>query len=641
MLGTPSNRPPSYLDEIASLLIDVPYPHLRPSQRRDSDYGLVVALAELSESLDLEPSDQKREGDRRSLVADVTRALEQLGPFTRARVPTAAGIQAALNAFASSGDEASTNVAVALVAQLRAELAGTGTWVAAFDDLLATARDPDASHDAVSARLDVLTGVLELEDRSAAEVCRLLGGIVDDQAFEISYAQHEVYGSPVRELERVDEPAGLADDERLELCRLYLQTAATPGHHVIWVAYGDAQIGPGDWRGRVGDWQARVGPVEFFDGPTLVQAIHESANGSRDGSVPEELFQALERLRLDGGFWPDAEDVRHWVAVRVNLGVVLLSNPIATGRAQAEAVVQLAVFEHQGSTWVPLEGVLHIVDGGLRSSEAFHLSDSFHDLRVERDATARELTEVAAAVGTRLPVVDPSLRRLLREVRALNASSQSPDPELLLNDFRVIEFVTRRNQSGDWAGFLKDNLATFRARNQILDEIYQSVFGVLRAFHFSNGQELEDRIREPLPNGMVLIKRKAALDLIPQLVPELPIHHQAARRLRGVACRTQDLAHLQEWVDQRSADYKIKINRAARLRNGLIHGGAASLDAASTIRLLVNGEARVIAKSTLEAILEGKPIKQAFDGYRSRNREWKRRILTAKDIADALFDERQ
>jgi hypothetical protein len=235
-----------------------------------------------------------------------------------------------------------------------------------------------------------------------------------------------VYGSPVREFERVDEPAGLADDERLELCRLYLQVAATPGHHVVWVAYGDAQIAPADWRARVGDWQARVGPVEFFDGPTLVQAMQESANGSRDGSVPEELFQSLGELGLDGGFWPDAEDVRHWVAVRVNLGVVLLSNPIATGRAQAEAVVQLAVFENRGSTWFPLEGVLHVVDGGLRSSEAFHLSESFHDLRVENDKTARELTKVAAAVGTRLPVVDPSLKRFLREVRAVNTSSRHP-----------------------------------------------------------------------------------------------------------------------------------------------------------------------------------------------------------------------
>ena len=85
MLATPSNWPPSYLDEIASLLINVPDPHLRPSQRRDSYYGLAVALAELSESLDLQPTDQKGEGDRRSLVADVTAVLEQLGPFTRAR----------------------------------------------------------------------------------------------------------------------------------------------------------------------------------------------------------------------------------------------------------------------------------------------------------------------------------------------------------------------------------------------------------------------------------------------------------------------------------------------------------------------------------------------------------------------------
>jgi hypothetical protein len=119
MFATPSNWPPSYLDEVASLLINVPYPHLRPSQRRDSYYGLVVVLAELSESLELAPTDQKKEGDRRSLVADVTGVLERLGPFTRARVPTAVGMQAPLNAFASSGDEASRNMAAGRLAQLQ------------------------------------------------------------------------------------------------------------------------------------------------------------------------------------------------------------------------------------------------------------------------------------------------------------------------------------------------------------------------------------------------------------------------------------------------------------------------------------------------------------------------------------------
>lgn len=638
-LATPPNWPPGYLDEVAGLLVTLPDPQFRPSRRRDGYYGLAIALAELSESLDLVPTDPKGAGGRRSLVADVTRALEQLGPLTLARVPTAAVIGAELDSFASSGNEASMARAVTLVAQIRAELADTRSWVAAFDDLLAIVQDPDASDDALGARLDVLAGVLELADRSAAEVCRLLGGVIDDQALEISHAKHEIYGSPLRRFERVDEPAGLAEDERLDLCRLYLQTATTPGHHVVWLAYGDAQIGPGDWRARVDDWQARVGPVEFLDGPTLVQAIEESANGSCDGGVPAELFEVLDQSELNGGFWPDAESVRHWVAVRVDLGATAISNPIETGRAQAEAVIQLAVFENQGSTWFPLAGVLHITDGHLRSSEAFHPADSFHHLRVEKDETGLQLTEIASAIGRHLPVVDPSLRRFLREVRALNAASQSPDLELLLNDFRVIEYVTRRNSRPDWAGFLKDNLATFHAHHQILDEIYQSVSAVLLAFHFSNRQELQAQIREQLPGGGVIINRKAALHLISELLPELPVYHPAARQLRRVACRTQDVAHLDGWVSQLIAEYKVKVDRAERLRNGLIHGGAASLEAAGTIRLLINSDARVIAKAALEAMLEGQAMKQVFDGYRSRNRDWKRRIVTAEDVTDALFDD--
>jgi hypothetical protein len=62
MLATASNWPPSHLDEIADLLIKVPYPDFRPTQQRDSEYGLVIALAELGESLGLEPGDRKGGG---------------------------------------------------------------------------------------------------------------------------------------------------------------------------------------------------------------------------------------------------------------------------------------------------------------------------------------------------------------------------------------------------------------------------------------------------------------------------------------------------------------------------------------------------------------------------------------------------
>jgi hypothetical protein len=126
--------------------------------------------------------------------------LEQLGPLVRARIPAIADVLSALKAFVESGDDANRSRAARHVGQLQADLADRENAVAAFDDLLDIAQDSTASHIAVKARLDVLTGVLELGDRSAAEVCRVLEGIVDDQALEISEARHELYNSPVREL---------------------------------------------------------------------------------------------------------------------------------------------------------------------------------------------------------------------------------------------------------------------------------------------------------------------------------------------------------------------------------------------------------------------------------------------------------
>jgi hypothetical protein len=97
---------------------------------------------------------------------------------------------------------------------------------------------------------------------------------------------------------------------------------------------------------------------------------------------------------------------------------------------------------------------------------------------------------------------------------------------------------------------------------------------------------------------------QAALELVSQLVADLPQHHADARRLKEMARRTQSVTHLKAWIDELVADYKIKIDRAARFRNGLTHGGAAVLEVAATIRLLVNRQARLTARTALEAVLE-------------------------------------
>jgi hypothetical protein len=198
-----------------------------------------------------------------------------------------------------------------------------------------------------------------------------------------------------------------------------------------------------------------------------------------------------------------------------------------------------------------------------------------------------------------------------------------------------------QNRHPSWPDFLRDNVAVFPARNRAVTEIYQAVAVVLDAFTFENGHDLRRRIREQLADGCVRMDLQAALELVSPLVADLPQHHADARRLREVARRTQSVTHLKDCIDELVADYKIKIkiNRGARFRNGLTHGGAAALEVAATIRVLVNGHARLTARTALQAVLEGRSIKESFEKYWVEAKQWRRHIPTAKDISDALFEQ--
>jgi hypothetical protein len=635
MLSTSRLGPLTYLDEVSALLIAVPYPHYRPSRPRDSEYGLLTGLIEVESWLESGPNNDQAPGDRHSLAGDVALAMERPGPAVSRRLAAAGALVAALHSVAEGGQKPGREPVRSSFAALRRELCDPGTILAAFDDILDAARDPGNSHLVLETRIAVFTEVLDLTDRTAAEIGRILGGVLDDQALEISIARHGLDGTPILNPERPDETAGLSEDDRLALGRRYLQRPARAGHHVVWVAYDNARVAGESWR-------EQVGIVEFFDGPTLLRAHRDPDSVALVRPLPEELLMPDGPGGRDIDFWPSQAEDRSWVAARVDLGIAQLSNPIGLGRAQAEAIVQLAVFEDENSTWIPLAGVLHLVDGRHYGSERFHTPDDIqHQVRVQNDSTARGLAEVAASISAHLPVNDLALRRLLQEIGTLNASMRSGDPNRLLDDIRVVEFVTGQNRQppSTWPEFLYNNLSTWFARSQLIEHIYQAVREVLDAFVFPDAPHLSSHaIWDPRPDGQALFKRKAALDLVPELLPRLPEHHHAARRLRDVARHLQDLAHLETWIDEIISEYKIKINRAERFRNGLTHGGAAPADVGATVRLLLHRHARVVARTMLEAVVAGNPIKQTFDAYRSQNRKWRQHVPAAADICDALFD---
>jgi hypothetical protein len=92
---------------------------------------------------------------------------------------------------------------------------------------------------------------------------------VDDQALQIDLAHHDLDGTDIPRRDPPDEQAGLPVEDRMQLAYRYLQHPAQVGHHVVWFVYKNARL-PGS------KWRLRVGPVEFFDGPTMVEAIADA-----------------------------------------------------------------------------------------------------------------------------------------------------------------------------------------------------------------------------------------------------------------------------------------------------------------------------------------------------------------------------
>ena len=633
-LATPQQEQSPYLDEVAALLGSVPYPQIKPSRPRDIEYGPRVAIAEVEAWLGAGANDVQSPTDRNSFAADVDQALAQLGPLVRSRTPSAVELAHAVQAAATSTPPDRERVRRSL-ASLQDELHPPDTAIAAFDDLLDAVRDPANSHLLITARLTVFTGILELSDRASAEICRVLGGVLDDQALEISIAHHQLDGSPISTAERSDDFAGLPEDDRLDLGHRYLMRPAQEGHHVVWVAYDDARIAV-----REAGWRQSVGMVEFFDGPILIGKLSNPEAVSSEHFLPEELFTTHGVGDLDIDLWPSS-DYQHWVAARVDLGTAAYSNPIQVGRDQADAVVAIATFNAGRSTWTPLAGVLHVVDNVHHGIEQFHTPDEIqHRISVDNDRTADEFLKIADTIAAHLPIIDPELQRLLREINALNASTKSDGFDLFLREVAVVETITKLNQQSpsNWPQFLKLNLAVWQARAHVIDEIYGAVSQVLWNFRYKN--ITMESIVEDQPNGLSLFKWKAALDLVPQLAPGLPDHNMAARRLREVACRLQDLNHLDAWVDELVADCRTKINRASRLRNGLSHAGAAPAQVMATVRISFNRYARAVTRTALEAVVAGQPVKRAFDDYRTGNRRWRQHIPSATDICDGIFDTR-
>lgn len=644
-IGTPRPWPPDLGAELRQLFSDLKSRHFR-DDRHDPHPDLKTMLDELdmwlADTRDYQQILRKKEWQ--SLIDDLEAAAATRGAHLTAASPSIDSLAAMLHPELGRDQQARV-ACLHPSASARLELATTAAAIAAFDDLVDALRLPETSHTQIAARMQALAATFRFADRSLVTIASHLAGVFDNSALDVALARHDLAGTDLpTERPDPDEDAGLSVQERLDLARQLIPRSTPPGHHVVWITYGNARFDP---------WRFEMGPVTFYDGPAMLGCFHEmredpaaghSAGLAVDGrpfGLPAELLHP-ER----GGFlrdkrdWPNEE---HWVAARIDLGHERYSDPIRVARDQADALVNRAAFRNDHTGWRPFQGHLHIVDDVLRSSSGPFEDPVNHDNWIALDHTDEALRDLHDDLEPHLPVNDPALRELINAAAVLNTAAASDDSAGLLQSVRITELIATRCDIG-WQAFLTDYRSTRWAQAKIHDDISGSVADL------SSDYELREHIPEldtlcgrlmsddPAHPRRVITRRDIALDSLPGLAGKLPDHDRRSRKLRTIHHRIQTTAAIAAWVDDLVDEYGRLVRRLLRCRNSLAHGGPINVETVATVARFVRSQARAATAVALWGAYSGQNVKDALDEYRDRKQRWRDDISTANTIMQAAFE---
>ncbi len=634
--GTPRPWPPNVDQELAQCLSQR---SLRRRARgrnryREQHPSLKVAMEELDLWLDdprpYEPRLHK--SSWRSMSRDVQAAICTRGPSLSSQTPSLDGLFPALGTAALGADTAARNRCRELNARGRADLATPQAAVAAFDDLVAAALSPVTTCTTIDDRLQVLDATLRIADRALEAESQALAGVLDNSAWDIKLALHDLDGARAPEGADIGQDAGLALDERLELCRRLLRQRRKPGRHVLWLGYGDAKL-------RAPRRRIEFGPVTFFNGPALLDEIDQVREGDDLGGympLPEEL---LANEALGDAQWRDWPKDEHWVAVRVDLGDGSYADPVRVASDQADALVKLAAFHAGGTSWQPFGSYHHVVDGLLRSSSLPFGPP--RDLNFYRDKTDFHIEELAPHLAHHLPVQDSQLHELLDAAAAIRADSDDFDSTSLVHDVSIIELLSTRCGSASWQQHLSSCFAVRWAYDRVLDEIYAAVTDAMGDPDLRDTPGLpqyRELMRSAPGRGLdrFVVHYDIALAAISNVADRLPAYHSTARKIRTVAARIGTIQDLGVWIDALVDEYGCLVDRMARCRNSLTHGGPRHLDVAATVASFANGQAKKTTSIALWAVVAGRSPKVAHDEHRAHEDAWRKDARTAPTVLDAL-----
>lgn len=509
------------------------------------------------------------------------------------------------------------------VRRARAELARPATAEAAFDDLVEAAANLDTDYTVLDQLVQHLEAAIDASGRRPGAKLLRLDDVLDNRAWDVKLSLYELGDLPdPPNSDEIMNDAGLTLDSRLELCHRLLTSDQPGGRHVVWLCYENARLHP---------HTVEFGDVTFFNGEMLVDALEQGhmVIGQHHTPVPAELPRPGDLHSWSD--WPPKDE--DWVAVRVNLGQQPLADPVRDAVDQADSLVKLAAFYGRGTVWRRMPGHQRVLDGQRRGG-SMHWGRA--DIKKLVDKTDFVLEAIAPQFTPHVLITDPTLRSLIDTTAVLDTHRHDIDPTSIVHSIRAVEKVIGHTPA-PWHEYLKIHFRGEWARDRIRDEIGEALHRVGEAYELRGVVQLPpDEELYRLDRGQHSYDHAVAITELPRLAQEIPTHHPTARQVRSLAKRTANTGQLQVWAEELTAEYERLIDRLARCRNSLAHGGPISDPMARTVQHLADTHARRTTGSALEAFLHGRPPASALDASRLAAEQWLAALPALGSVEDAF-----
>lgn len=592
--------------------------------------ALDEAEAWLRDERDYEPKFHNRPWQ--SMTVDVALSLATRGTRLQRATPSIETLLTQLKTAQLGPTKSLRPAALSSLRSARDELAAPPAAAAAFDDLFKAASRKESPR----ARLDSL--VLALNDcllsggNAAVSRLDLLADVMSDIVDGVKSARSILGADVTFDRSDLSRKANLRLKERVELCHQLLTRSPVGSRAVVWLCYDEARIRP---------HALDFGPMTFYDSKDLTEAyehpdkqiIHavlhpDGSSGIRPQPRPTE-FPRIDDAQSQQGWplWPPA--LKDWVLVRVDLGTEPIADPISQARRQVENLVRTAAFYGEGSSWRLQAGYAYFRDGEWHGRT---LHWHTRDQRLLSDNTDSILRELEPKLANLFPVRDPQLQDLLDAFKIVDDHRDDLDGRSVIHSVRAIEKVAGMCGVAEWDKYLTENYATQWAR----DRLRQDIWSTVDAATLPMGDISIIIDEKKLYTDQHKMKVDAAAELIPSLRAATPAKHATSRRLRDAASWTASPAHLLAVVQNHEADYARLIERLARCRNSLTHGGPFREATAETVLALARTQGKQALDTALRAALDGRTTATEQAERQAHEKVWREAIPGLARASEAL-----